>query len=375
MLSRMDRSAIADWWWTVDRWILAACLLLMGAGILFSFAASPAVAMRVGIADNLHFVKLHVWFTLAAVPVMIGLSFFAPRSIRLFCLCLLLISLVLLVMTLFFGVETKGSRRWISLAGFGIQPSEFMKPAYVVVMAWLFARQTASGWKSLYLPPVLLWGLCAALLVAEPDLGQTLLITLVMGGLFFISGIPLWFVGLLGGLAVAGGFCAYYAFSHVHERIDGFLHGEGDTFQVDVGREAIMHGGWLGQGPGEGLIKRIIPDSHTDFVFSVIAEEYGIILSLVIIGLFAFIVLRSFYLAMRERDIFIRYAITGLVLLFGFQAIINLAVNLHLMPPKGMTLPFISYGGSSLIAIAIVQGCLLGLTRKRPEGRASLDFD
>lgn len=374
MLSRLDRSAAADWWWTIDRSILAVCLLLAGAGVLFSFAASPAVAARVGIADNLHFVKLHAVFACLSVFVMIAVSFLAPRNILLLCLGLLAAALVLMMMTLFTGVETKGSRRWISLAGVTVQPSEFMKPAYAVVMAWLFSLQSRAQLKRLYLPPLILWAVCAALLVAEPDLGQTLLISLTMGGLFFISGIPLRFVGILCAFAVAAAFAAYSMFSHVHERINGFLRGEGDTFQVDVGREAILHGGWFGQGPGEGVIKRIIPDSHTDFVFSVIAEEYGIIFAIAVMSLFAFIVLRSLYIAMKERDIFTRYVIAALVLLFGCQSIINLAVNLHLMPPKGMTLPFISYGGSSLLAIAFTMGCLLSLTRRRPERRASLTF-
>jgi len=376
MLSRTDRSAIADWWWTIDRWILASALLLMGAGILFSFAASPSVAVRVGIADPMHFVKSHIEYTILAIPVMIGASFLSPRNIRNVCFLLLAAALVLMVMTLFFGVETKGSRRWISLAGFSVQPSEFMKPAYVVVMAWLFSLQAQAKRISFWLLPAILLAVCAALLIAEPDIGQTILISLTAGGLYFIAGISLWAVGLLCVLAIGLAFGAYQIFPHVHERVETFLHGGGgNNFQVDVGREAIIHGGWLGRGPGEGTIKRIIPDSHTDFVFSVIAEEYGIILAMAVVGIFAFIVLRSFYIAMKERDIFTRYAIAGLAFLFGLQSMINLAVNLHLMPPKGMTLPFISYGGSSLIAIAFTMGCLLSLTRRRPETRAVLNFD
>jgi len=378
ILSRTDKSAITDWWWTIDRWILGAALILMGAGILFSFAASPSVAARVGMADTLHFVKSHIEFTIAAVPVMIAVSFFAPRNMRAVCLLLLAVSLILMLLTLKFGLETKGSRRWISLLGFGVQPSEFMKPAYVVMMAWILSLKSTTGRWTYYLPAVGLWLVCAALLVAEPDIGQTVLITLTTGGLVFIAGIPLLLVLALIALAILGGYGAYLNFNHVHERVEGFLHGDGDNFQVDVGREAILHGvqcGWFGCGPGEGTVKRVIPDSHTDFVFSVIAEEYGIIIATAVVGLFAFIVLRAFYLAMRERNIYIRYAIIGLALLFGFQSMINLAVNLHLMPPKGMTLPFISYGGSSLIAIAFTMGCLLSLTRRRPETRASLNFD
>ena len=189
------------------------------------------------------------------------------------------------------------------------------------------------------------------------------------GAMFFLAGLPMFWILVLGGLAVCGGFSAYFVFDHVAGRINRFMTGEGDTFQVDAGREAILRGGWFGQGPGEGTVKRIIPDSHTDFIFSVAAEEYGIILCMIIMLLFAFIVVRGLSIALKERDAFTRLAVSGIVILFGFQSIINMAVNLHLMPAKGMTLPFISYGGSSLVAIAITMGILLALTRRRPEAR------
>jgi len=369
MVSRIDRGPIANWWWTIDRSILAACLLLMGLGVLFSFAASPSVAQRIGIADSFHFVKLHVKYTVPAFVAMITVSFLTPHNIRRCCLVLLAVAIILLVLTLFAGIEIKGSRRWLSLAGVTIQPSEFMKPAFVVILAWLFA-----GWYSSipdYMVALVLYAVCAALLVFEPDIGQTLLITATGGALFFLAGVS-WLVILpLIGFAVAGGVGAYMLHEHVRERVDGFLTGEGDTFQVDVGREAIIHGRWFGLGPGEGTVKRIIPDSHTDFVFSVAAEEYGIVLCIIIVVLFAFIVIRSLFIAIKEHDHFTRFATAGIAMLFGFQSTINMAVNLHLMPPKGMTLPFISYGGSSLIAIAFTMGCLLALTRRRPEARMS----
>ena len=370
MVSRVDRGPVANWWWTIDRYFLAACLALMGLGILLSYAASPAVAERIGL-DSFHFVERQIFFMVPALIAMIGTSFLSPRLVRRFALILLCVALLLMVAALFFGIEVKGARRWVSLAGISIQPSEFMKPAFVVICAWLFSEQERSGDMPGNLLAMLLFGLVAALLMAQPDFGQTTLTAVSWGAMFFLAGMPWIWIIVLGGLAVVGGLSAYTFFPHVAGRIDRFMTGEGDTFQVDSGREAIISGGWFGQGPGEGTIKRIIPDSHTDFIFSVAAEEYGIILCILIMLLFAFIVIRGLVVAMKERDAFTRLAISGIVILFGFQSIINMAVNLHLMPAKGMTLPFISYGGSSLVAIAITMGILLALTRHNPERRMS----
>lgn len=369
MISRADRGSVANWWWTIDKTILAACLALIGLGILLSFAASPSVAIKIGKADPYDFVKQHIFFTFPALITMIAISFFSPVNIRRFCAALLIVTLALLAMTLMFGIEIKGSVRWIKLIWIAIQPSEFMKPAFVVMSAWLFSEQNRNPKIPGFLLSGLIYIICAALLILEPDIGQTMLISMTWGGLFFLAGVPIILIILFLALTVVGGFGAYFFVHHVHERVNGFLTGEGDTFQVDMGRDAIIHGGWIGQGPGEGTIKRLIPDSHTDFVFSVAAEEYGIVLCIVIIGLFAYIVIRSMTIALKERDIFTRFAITGVAMLIGCQSIINTAVNLHLMPPKGMTLPFISYGGSSMIAVAISMGILLALTRRRPEAR------
>lgn len=368
MVSRVDRGPVANWWWTVDRYFLFACLALMGLGVLLSFAASPAVALRIGL-DSFHFVERQIFFMVPAVGVMIGVSFLSPRHIRRFAFVLLCVSLALMVAALFFGVEIKGARRWVNIMGISIQPSEFMKPAFVVICAWLFSERERGGDMPGNLLGMFLFAVVAGLLVLQPDLGQTILTAGTWGAMFFLAGLPMIWIIMLGGLAVVGGLGAYMFFDHVAGRVNRFLTGEGDTFQVDMGREAILRGGWFGQGPGEGTVKRIIPDSHTDFIFSVAAEEYGVVLCILIMLLFAFIVVRGLIIAMRERDPFTRLAISGIVILFGFQSIINMAVNLHLMPAKGMTLPFISYGGSSLVAIATTMGILLALTRRRPEAR------
>ena len=368
MVSRVDRGPVANWWWTIDRFFLAACLALMGLGILLSFAASPAVAQRIGL-DSFHFVERQIVFMVPAVAVMIGVSFLSPRQIRRFALILLGISLVLMVAALFFGIEVKGARRWVNLAGISIQPSEFMKPAFVVVCAWLFCERGRGGEMPGNFLARLLFATVAALLVLQPDLGQTMLTTGTWGAMFFLAGLPMFWILVLGGLAVCGGVSAYFMFDHVAGRINRFMTGEGDTFQVDAGREAILRGGWFGQGPGEGTVKRIIPDSHTDFIFSVAAEEYGLILVLAIITLYAIVVVRSLLRLMRERDPFTRLAGAGLACSFGVQALINMGVAVRLLPAKGMTLPFVSYGGSSVIASGIAVGMLLALTRSRPQGQ------
>ena len=373
MVSRVDRGPVANWWWTVDRWFLSGFLALMVLGVVLSFAASPAVAERIGL-EQFHFVTRQILFTLPALLVLIGVSFLEPRHIRRLAVVMLVVALLMMVAALYLGVEVKGSRRWIYIAGISVQPSEYLKPAFVIICAWLFSENARQPEIPGNLFAIILLGLVVALLVAQPDLGQTLLVLSTWGVMFFMAGLPWIWIVMLGSVALVGGFSAYTAFPHVAERIDRFLTGEGDTFQVDMGREALVNGGWLGQGPGEGTVKRILPDSHTDFIFAVAGEEFGILLCLVIAAIFAFIVLRALSIAMRDHNDFTRYAVGGLATLFGLQSFINMGVNLQLLPAKGMTLPFISYGGSSLVAMGISMGMLLALTRKRPETRSQIDF-
>jgi cell division protein FtsW len=366
--SRLDKSPVATWWWTVDRWFLAAFLSLMGLGIVLSFAASPAVAQRIGL-DPFHFATRQIAFTVMALGARLAVSFLDARQIRRVALVMLAVMLVLMVAVLYIGVEVKGARRWVSLAGLSIQPSEFLKPAFVVICAWLFAEHKRHPDIPGNLFAMMLLGLVVTLLVAQPDFGQTMLVTGTWGIMFFMAGLSWVWIMALGAIGVGGIFAAYSAFPHVAARIDKFLTGEGDTFQVDMGKEALINGGWLGLGPGEGTIKRVIPDSHADFVFAVAGEEYGLIMCFFIMTIFAFIVLRGLRTSLKEHDDFTRYAIGGLVTVFGLQSTINMCVNLQLMPAKGMTLPFISYGGSSQIAIAISMGMVLALTRRKPEKR------
>lgn len=364
MVSRAEKTAIGEWWWTVDRLLLVAFLVLIGAGVVMSFAASPGAAVREGL-QPFHFVERHLIFVGPAILVLIATSFLTPRLARRVCLVLLVVAVLALVATLFIGVENKGSRRWLRFLGFSLQPSEFVKPAFVVIAAWFMSESMRRPGVPGNIIAFLLVAAIASLLMLQPDFGQTMLLVAVWGAMFFITSMPWIWVFILGAAGAGSIVAAYLFFPHVASRIDRFLHGVGDTFQVDMAMQSITRGGWFGVGPGEGTVKRSIPDSHTDFIFAVIGEEFGIALCLIIAVLFAFVVLRGLSHALRAHDPFCRLAVAGLVTLFGFQSAINMAVNLQLLPAKGMTLPFISYGGSSLLAVAFGMGLVLALSRRR----------
>ena len=366
MISREERTPLSDWWWTVDKPLLGAILVLMLCGVILSLAASPPVATRIGL-DPFHFFSRHVMFLAPAFIVLVGVSFLSPRQIRRTALIVFALSIALIVATLLFGPEVKGSRRWITLLGVNIQASESAKPAFVVVAAWLFAESTKRPEMPATSIALTLLLTLVALLVMEPDFGQTMLVLMVWGALFFIAGMRMIWVLGLAGAAGLGLFGAYLFVPHVAGRIKRFMNpASGDTFQVDTAMEAFFNGGWFGLGPGEGIAKRSLPDSHTDFVFAVAAEEFGIILCLMLLALYAFIVIRALSRAYASEDMFARFAASGLAILFGVQGAINMAVNLQLIPAKGMTLPFISYGGSSIISLAYGVGMMLALTRLRP---------
>jgi cell division protein FtsW len=369
MTSRAQPTLFGEWWRTVDRLTLAALGALMLGGIVLCLAASPPVAARIGL-DPFHFVDRQVLFLIPAVFVLIAVSFLSPREIRKVALVVFAVSLVLTAVTPYFGAEIKGARRWLVILGMNIQASEFLKPAFVILIAWLFAESAKRPEMPANSIALALLVIVVALLVLQPDFGQTMLIALVWGALFYIAGMRLiWVIGLAG-TAGAGLIAAFFTVPHVAQRINRFLDpASGDSFNIDIATESFIRGGWFGRGPGEGTIKRVLPEGHTDFVFAVAAEEFGVILCLVLAALFAFIVIRALVKAMANEDPFIRFATAGLAMLFGLQSAINMAVNLHLMPAKGMTLPFISYGGSSLISLAYGMGMLVALTRERPRAK------
>jgi cell division protein FtsW len=366
-VSRADKSRTTEWWFTVDHVLVGAILAIVGAGLVLSLAASPAVAMKKGL-PTFYFVERHLVFSAAGVLIMLAVSLFSPRGVRRLALLLLLVSLGGMLAVHLVGNEVNGARRWLSFAGHSIQPSEFAKPAFVVVAAWLFAES-----EKRYDMPALplaagLAALLAALLLAEPDVGQTLLLCAVWGALYYLSGQPLLGAGVVGACGLLGIVFAYSSFDHVRLRIDRFFAPTpNDYSQLDRAIKSFSEGGFLGRGPGEGTIKTVLPDAHTDFIFAVVAEEYGVIACLLLVGLFAFVVMRALVRAAQEPDAATRLAIQGLALVFGLQALINMGVNVGLLPAKGITLPFISAGGSSTIAVSITLGMLLALTRRRPD--------
>ena len=370
MISRAERTPFSDWAWTVDRWLLASLALLIVAGLVFAMAGSPPVAERLHL-PTFHFVNRQVIYLLPALVAMIATSFLSPRHVRRLALVIFVISLALVVATIFYGQEVKGAKRWI----FGIQPSEFLKPAFVVLIAWAFSEGARRKDVPGNLIALLLLPVAIVPLMLQPDFGQTMLISIVWAALFFMAGLHwIWVVGL-GGLGGVAALLAYKFVPHVHARIETFLEppppvaGVPANFQSETALESFIAGSWFGKGPGEGVIKRILPDSHTDFIFAVIGEEFGVLVCIALAAVFAFVVVRGLFSAAQNNDPFCRFATAGLVMLFGLQSCINMAVNVHLMPAKGMTLPFVSYGGSSLISLSLGMGFLLAVTRKRPRAR------
>ncbi|MBM3585365.1 MAG: cell division protein FtsW [Alphaproteobacteria bacterium] len=369
-LARADRSLVARWWWSVDRWTLAAILLLALIGALLGMAASPAVAERIGVAP-FHFVHRQLAYLPLAVAVLIGTSLLSADGVRRVALAGFGVGLVLLAATPIVGDEIKGATRWLSLGGLTIQPSEFVKPTFAVVAAWLFAGQR---WDPAFpgnVVAIALLALVVGLLARQPDVGMATMVTVVWCAQFFLAGLALGWLVLcaLGGVGLLG--LGYVLLPHVSDRIDQFLDpSSGDTYQSDVAMMAIEQGGFFGRGPGQGQVKDILPDAHADYIFAVAAEEFGSLACLLIIVLFAFVTLRAFARASGDRSLFGLLAVTGLATQFGLQALINMAVNVRLLPPKGMTLPFVSYGGSSLLALALGMGMLLALTRRRYDGGA-----
>ena len=376
MLSRADNSTLGRWWWTIDRWTLGAVGTLIGVGYIMMLAASPAVAERIGQSRDIFILKQVVFLALAGV-VVVGVSLLSPREIRRLALAGCCVALLLTAFTMVSGVEIKGARRWISIPGMTLQPSEFLKPCFAVVAAWLISegRRAARGNRTIL---GMSWGTPAAigiflviafLLKSQPDIGMLAVVTTVFFIQLYVAGLPIVLVGLgmlgLGGAATG----AYLLFPHVQARVQKYLHPTLESaYQPTLALEAFGNGGLLGRGPGEGRVKNQLPDAHADFVYAVAGEEFGLIVCLLILGIFAFIVLRGILRLLHEQDLFVTLACTGLVAGFGLQAFVNMASSLALIPTKGMTLPFISYGGSSVIAVALGMGMLLALTRRRHHG-------
>ncbi len=357
------------WWRTVDRWSLACVLLLFGLGLLLGLAASVPLATRNGLPP-FYYVERQALFGVISIAALLGFSMVSPERVRRLGVAGFVVTFIALAGLPLFGSDFgKGAIRWYSLGFASVQPSEFLKPAFIVLCAWLMAAS-----REINGPPGKSLSFALAIVVvgflaSEPDFGQSGLVLFGWGVMYFVAGAPILVLLAVAGLVSGGGVVAYHISDHFARRINMFMSSEVDPrTQVGYAVNAIREGGLFGVGVGQGQVKWQLPDAHTDFIIAVAAEEYGTVMVFFILSLYAIIVVRSLARLMRERDPFIRIAGTGLACIFGVQALINTAVAVRLMPAKGMTLPFISYGGSSLIAMGITLGMLLALTRTRPQG-------
>ena len=368
-IARTDTSLVGRWWWTIDRWTLAALGAIIAIGAVLTLAASPPVAERLGL-DTFHFAKRQFLFLGLAAAIIFSMSFLSPRGVWRAALGCLAAAMALMVLTPFIGPEIKGATRWLLVGSYSVQPSELVKPGFAVVAAWMFAEQRLDGRFPGYGIATGLFFAISALLLMQPDVGMTMVVASVWGVQFFIAGLPLVLVAGIGFGFLIASLGAYFPFGHVQVRVDRFLAPPGGaSYQVSRALEAFYNGGWAGRGPGEGRVKEFLPDAHADFIFAVAGEEFGLVLCLIMVALFAFVVLRGFSRVLKSGDLFVLLAVTGLLVQFAVQAIVNMASNINLMPPKGMTLPFVSYGGSSTLALAVGMGMVLALTRERPGGR------
>lgn len=362
--SRNSRSKLATWWWTIDKPLLFMLIAIMTIGIFLVFSASPAVANKIGLG-SFHFIKRQLVFLPISFAIMIFLSMQNLKNIRRTAIVGFVLVTILLFFTIFWGFETKGASRWINIGPFSLQPSEFIKPFFIVVAAWLFEGQKKHQDFPGNTLSIFFFVLIAALLIKQPDFGMTIVVSVIWFFQFFMAGLPWIFVGGISLLGIIGAITAYFTLGHVQARVHQYLASENNlSYQVKKSLEAFQNGGWWGKGPGEGSVKMYIPDAHTDFIFPVAAEEFGLFLCLIIVGIYAAIVIRAMLISMKDNNLFIILSSAALAASFGLQGIVNMASTLHLIPTKGMALPFISYGGSSLLATSFAMGMLLAITRK-----------
>ncbi len=367
-ISRADQSLLAQWWFTVDRLVFALVGVLIVVGLVLLLASSPPVALRKGLAQ-FHFVERQVVFAALGVGVMATVSLLSVRQIRRLALVVFLATAIAMIGLLLFGEAINGAKRWIRFAGFSLQPSEFAKPAFVVLSAWAFAEQAVRRDMPALPIAIGLFAITVVLMALQPDMGQALLVTAVWGALFLMAGFSIFWMLGFSALVVGGSVVGYLAFDHVRWRVDAFVSGTLiEHSQTERAYRSFIEGGLFGRGPGEGTIKTTLPDAHTDFIFAVVAEEHGVLACLGIIALFMIIIVRILWWAIKAPLLFQKFAVAGLALLIGLQAFINMSVSAGLLPAKGMTLPLISAGGSSMVATCLTFGMILGLMRDDPRG-------
>ena len=367
LTSRTRRFLLAEWWRSIDQLTLMLLLCLLCAGLVLSMAASPAASHRLGIASPFHFLTRHMIFAVAGFAGAVFVSLFSPRGARRIGVLALIGAALVMALLPVIGYEVKGAVRWVRVGPFSLQPSEFAKPAFIVFAAWMFSAAKRDA--ALPAVPIVLgvYGVLIAMLITQPDFGQSFLVTLCFAAVFFFAGMSVRWLMVMLGISGIGAVAAYTALPHVRARIATFLSPDkSDSYQTDKALEAIASGGFFGRGPGEGKVKYDLPDGHTDFIFSVGVEEFGFLISALLVLMIAAFVVRAFSNALRLNDPFCQLATAGLATMIGMQAIINLFVNLNMAPSKGMTLPFISSGGSSLLALCFSAGLILAFTRRRP---------
>lgn len=363
-ITRSRKSHITDWWWTIDKVQLGSIVLLIIFGIVLNLAASPPIAEKLSL-NQYYFVKRQFLFFILGILVMFFFSFLNLKNLRRLCLIIFITSLITIFFLNIFGTPIKGATRWLDLGIISVQPSEFAKPTFIVLISWFLSESIVKTVPSKIIS-LMLYSLFAFGLILQPDIGQTILITLAASIIYFISGMPLIVGFIIFILSLIGIGLSYLYVDHFYQRLNIFFNPSlGDTYQIDTAYNAILQGGWFGVGPGEGVIKNILPDAHTDFIFAVAAEEFGLISCFIIISLFAFIVYRGLSKSLKQEDLFAKIATIGLTSLICIQVGINIAVNLGIVPTKGMTLPFISYGGSSALSIAMTFGLILAFTRQK----------
>jgi cell division protein FtsW len=370
MFSRTDKSMFSQWWWTVDRGMLAAFVTLAICGVLLVATASPSVAERIHVPYH-HFVVRHLIFLGPSLALLVGLSLLSHKFVRRLASIVFGLSIAAMIAVLVVGTEIKGAQRWINLGFFSLQPSEFLKPSFAVLAAWMMAMQKEKQGFPGYVIAGCLYGLGLLLLILQPDFGMSFLLTAILAIQIFLAGFPFRILALLLVLGVAGACTAYMTLDHVRSRIDRYWDpAAGDTYQVDKSLQAFQNGGLIGTGPGQGTVKMSLPDAHADFIFSVGGEEMGLLFVLTMLGLYGFIIIKGLNRLMDSSDMFVVLAVGGLLTMFGLQALVHMGSSMHLLPTKGMTLPFISYGGSSLLSMGFSMGLLLALTRR--QGRSSV---
>lgn len=362
--NELSNNYIKWWWRSIDQQMIIALVILFVFSMMLVTTSGSAVANRIGL-NEYYFASRQLFYLTSAFLLIIFFSFLSRKWLKRFSILGFIGSILLLILVRFYGYEVKGATRWINILGLSIQPSEFVKPFFAVVAGWILSLKFEDEFPSFSIC-ISLYSIVALLLIIQPDFGMLVMVTAVFGIQLFIAGIPIFWIILAAFMLVFGGTAAYFWLPHVTKRINSFLDPDSSSnYQVGKSIRAFEHGGLYGRGPGEGAVKQVLPDSHTDFIFAVAGEEFGAIICLIIVGIFAFIVIRSLLKLINEEDKFIQLAASGIISQIGLQAIINIGVTLNLLPTKGMTLPFISYGGSSTLAIAIATGMLLGFTKHK----------